>query len=183
MFKRGSILMVGLAALVPVMFLAGCETGNAPDVTTHYDQFSGLRTDLMGENLLEAGDKPRELVWLNASRVYETYSKYTYYLEVTYMAREEVGLLGINPGQSLVLVVDGETIPLSGSGSLNTEEKPKKGLVEERAIYKVNKPVLQKIAIARKVKVTIKGRNGLIERQFNEENFDRFRKFVTNYAL
>src|SRR5262245_6305651 len=113
------------------IFCAGCATEQPPDLATHVDQFSGLRTDLLSDNLLDTGDQPRELVWLNASRVFESDRKYIFYLEVTYMAREEVGLLDINPGQSLTLVIDGETIPVSGNGSLGPGKKSKDNLVQE----------------------------------------------------
>lgn len=162
---------------------SGCASGPAPDLTTHVDQFSGLRTDLLSDNLLDTGDQPRELVWLNASRVFESERKYIYYLEVTYMAREEVGLLDINPGQSLTLIIDGETVPISGSGSLGPGKKSKDNLVQETALYKVSKILLQKIAIGRNVKVAIQGRQGLVERQLSQENIDKFQRFVTRYAL
>lgn len=172
-----------LVVLAGIVVMVGCATTPAPDVTTHYDNVSGLRTDLMSDNLLPAGDHPRELVWLNASRVYHTTSRYNYYLEVTYMARKEVGLLEIPPGQSLTLVVDGETIPLTGTGSLDSEKETKEGLVQETAIYKTSRLVLQKISIAKKVNVAVKGKNGLVERDFADENLDKFRRFVTNFAL
>lgn len=162
---------------------AGCATSPSSDLATHVDQFSGLRTDLLSDNLLDTGDEPRELVWLNASRVFESDRKYIYYLEVTYMAREEVGLLDINPGPSLTLIIDGETLAVSGSGSLAPGKKSKDNLVQETAIYKVSKILLQKIAIGRNVKVAIQGRHGLVERQLTQENIDKFQRFVTRYAL
>ena len=164
-------------------FVAGCATYHPSDVTSHYDTISGLRTDLMDGNLLDGGAEPREIVWLNASRVYEDYQSYTYYLEVLYIARPEVGYLDIPPGQNLVLTIDKETIPLQGSGSMNSRKTTREGLLRESAIFKTSKLVLQKIAIATNVKVTIEGDNGLIEREFNDENFDRFKRFVTLYAL
>jgi uncharacterized beta-barrel protein YwiB (DUF1934 family) len=154
-----------------------------PDVTTHVDQFSGLRTDLLEDNLLDSGADPRELVWLNASRVFENERHYVYYLEATYMAREEVGLLEISPGQSLVLKIDGQILPLTGTGSFEMNRKARRGLVQETAIYKVDKILMQKLAIGRNTQVTLKGKNGLVERQFNQENIDKFQRFVTRYAL
>ena len=162
---------------------SGCFTYDAPDVTTHYDQFSGLRTDLLEDNLLDTGSEPRELLWLNASRVFNSSTEYVYYLEVTYMAREGVGYLGISPGESLVLKLDEETLPLRGTGSMNTSKELKDGLVQETSIYKVSKLVLQKISVAQAVEVQVKGRNGLVERKFTPDNFDKFRRFVTRYAL
>lgn len=170
------MLSVGLAGW-------GCSTYKPADVTTHYDQFSGLRTDLLEDNLLETGQEPRELLWLNASRVFKSSTQYDYYLEVTYMAREEVGYLGISPGESLILKLDDEELPLRGTGSLNTSKAPQDGLVQETSIYKVSKLLMQKVSVAQVVEVRVKGRNGLVERKFTPENFDKFRRFVTRYAL
>jgi len=181
--RKGKQVKNVFVALPVLFFLAGCVSTPAPDVTSYYDQISGLHTDLLSDNLLETGEDPRELVWLNASRIEQSRSRRSYYLEVTYMARGEVGHLEIAPGESLTLVIDDETIRLSGSGSFDTREETKDGLVQERAIYKVSKLILQKISIAKTVKVSIRGKNGLVERDFTEVNFDRFRRFVTNYAL
>ena len=163
--------------------MAGCATQPAPDVTSYRDAITGLRTDLLSDNLLESGDAPRELLWLNVSRVFQNGREYDYYLEVTYMAREEVGLLEIPPGASLTLVMDGETVLLSGSGSVNGSKPAKDGVVQESAIYKTTKLLLQKISIASEVQVAVKGQNGLVEREFSEENLSKFQRFVTRYGL
>lgn len=177
------IAWLGTCLVTLVLGGSGCSTYQPPDVTTHHDRVTGLRTDLLDDNLLDTGDQPRELVWLNASRIFRPQGNYEYYLEVTYMAREEVGLLVIEPGETLTIVAEQETIRLRGSGSVSETEEPENGVVKETALYKVSKLVMQKIAIARTVTVTLKGRNGLVERQFNPENFDKFRRFVTRYAL
>jgi len=163
--------------------LVGCATPPAPDVTTHRDALTGLRTDLLSDNLLEAGESPRELLWLNASRVYQSANQYDYYLEVTYMAREEVGLLEIPPGSTLTLLIDGEAVTLSGSGSVNQPKAAKSGVVQEMAIYKASKLLLQKLSIAQTVRVVVKGQNGLVERDFSAGNIGNFQRFVTRYAL
>jgi len=163
--------------------LAGCATEPPPDVTTHVDQATGLRTDLMGENLLEAEGQPRELVWLNASRVYRNFNQAQYYLEVQYMAREEAGYLEIPAGDTLTVVADGQTLTFSGTGSANMRKPYKKELVRETAIYPATRVQLQKIALAKDVDVKIRGNKGLIEREFKKENHERFRQFVTRFAL
>ena len=153
------------------------------DVTTHRDVITGQRTDLLSDNLLEAGDSPREVIWLNASRVFLNRSQYEYYLELTYMAREAVGLLEIAPGPSLTLTLDGEAITLSSTGSVEESAQAGEGLVRETAIYRVSKLLLQKISIAQEVQVAVQGENGLVEREFSEENLGKFQRFVTRYAL
>jgi hypothetical protein len=99
------------------------------------------------------------------------------------MARQEAGPLEIMPGDSLTLIIDGEKITFSGTGSLDSQKETKEGLMQETAIFKTSKLVLQKISIAQEVKVRVRGKNGLVERDFNEENFDKFRRFVTKFAL
>jgi hypothetical protein len=158
----------------------GCAT-DAPDVTAYYDPVSGLRTDLM-ENQLPSSDQPRELLWLNASRVPNGFKAYRYFLEVRYMATEQAGWLEIRPGESLTLIVDGQTMKFDGSGSLNMRKESKKGIVRESAIYEVTREQLRRIASAKNVVVQVRGANGLIERQFKLENFQRFQRFVSMAA-
>lgn len=177
MMKNGAAWVLG------AVLLAGCASQPPPDVTTYVDQSTGLRTDLMGENLLEGKGEPRELVWLNASRVYRNYSDANYYLEMQYMAREDAGFLEVPAGETLTITIDGQPIKFSGSGSANMRKPYKKELVREVAIYPATRIQLQKIALGKDVKVQIRGSNGLIEREFSKENQERFRQFVTRFAL
>jgi hypothetical protein len=172
-----------LGLVCGLILLAGCASEPAPNVTSYYDQASGLRTDLLGDNMLETKGPPREVVWLNASRVFRNYRDAQYYLEVQYMARKEAGFLEIPPGETLTLVLDGQPLKFSGSGSSSMRKPHKDEFVIEKAIYPSTRVQLQKIAIAKDVKVQIRGNNGLVEREFNQENTERFRNFVTRFAL
>ena len=166
--------------LTALALLAGCAT-RPPDVATDYSSVSGLRTDLMSENILEtAQEPPREVVWLNASRVFKNYRNKDskYYLEVNYMARTETGWLDIPLGNTLTLVADGQEMRFIGNGSFNKRKTPKKGFVSEAALYEVTRPQLQQIADAKEIKARIKGDNGLVERDFAPDNFRRFREFL-----
>jgi len=151
-------------------------------VSTYIDPVMGNRTDLLSDNLLETPGPPRELVWLNASRIFKSDFESQFYHEVSYMARKEVGYLDILPGEMLTIIADGKAMKFDGSGSLNTRKPYKKELVRENAIFPATRQALQKIAAAQQVKVKIKGNNGLIERDFAPENSDRFRKFVSTFA-
>ena len=137
----------------------------------------------MGENLLEAPGQTRELVWLNASRVYRNPRDAQYYLEVQYMARADVGYLEIPSGETLTLVLNGRSMKFSGTGSANTRQPYQKELVRETAIYPATRVQLQTIALATNATVEIRGINGLVQRRFSEENVKRFRHFVTRFAL
>jgi len=170
-----------LLAAAATAFLPGCAT-HAPDVSSYYDQATGLRTDLM-ENELEAPGQPREIVWLNASRVFHNSKTSELFLEASYMAMKERGYLEIPPGKTLTVIADGKPMMFDGTGSSNMRKAYKKDFVRETALYPVSRADLQKIANARNVKVQIKGANGLIEREFKAENFQRIRKFVSYYAV
>ena len=165
-----------LLQFAALLLLAGCAT-KAPEVTTVYDPL-GKRTDLL-ENELQSPGQPREIVWLNASRDWKNFDQAAYYLEVEYMARNEVGYLEIPPGPSLTVIADGQPLKFDGAGSSNLRKPYNKEIVRERAIYPTTKKALQKIALAKQVKVQIKGNRGLVERDFAKDNIDRFRKFVS----
>src|SRR5882672_11467574 len=104
--KAYGILFVTILTLV-----TGCKT-TPHDVATNFDPITGARTDLMSENILETPQNPpREVVWLNASRLENKYWNRKggkYYLEVNYMARTDTGYLDIPVGTTLVLTVDGK---------------------------------------------------------------------------
>jgi hypothetical protein len=171
-------LLVSVAA---ACLMAGCAR-TLPPVGTYTD-LSGLRTDLLeGNRLPSPVNPPREIVWLNASRIYKTPSDSVYYLEVEYMAKVEAGLLDIPYGETLTLVLDGKPMKFTGAGSMNLRKESSEGIVRERALYQVNREDLQKIASAKKVEVQIKGTKGLVVREFDEENHKRFRLFVITYA-
>ena len=160
--------------------LAGCAT-TQPDVTTYVDPYTRARTDLMAENMLEGPEPIREIVWLNASRMFQNQKEYQYYLEVDYMARAESGFLEIPPGETLVIIADGQELKFSGSGSLNAR-KERKEEVSERAIYVATGRQLRTIASAESVKISILGRNGMVQRTFTPANTERFRHFVQAYV-
>lgn len=172
-------------ALLALGLVAGCKT-QQPAVQTHYDSFSGLRTDLLSDNILPTPGDPREVVWLNAARVFQNNRDAIYRLEVSYVARDEVGLLEIPAGQTLTLIVDGQPLKFQGIGSSNTRKQFKKSgqpFVSEDALYAATRADLQRIASARQVKVQVRGTKGLIDRDFGPENFQKFREFVTRAAL
>lgn len=168
--------LLGLVAIL----LAGCAT-QRPSVTTYIDPVTRARTDLMSENMLETPEPIREIVWLNASRMFRNARNYQYYLEVDYMARRETGFLEIPPGETLVIVADGQELKFTGSGSLNSRKELKEE-VTERAIYAASGEQLRTIANAEKVEVSIRGRSGMVQRTFTPENTQRFRQFVGKYV-
>src|SRR5207237_7485561 len=100
------------------------------------------------------------------------------YLQVDYMARAETGYLEIPVGTTLLLTVNGQEMDFTGNGSFNKRKSKQKGFVNETALYEVTYTQLGQIANAKQVKVRVKGRNGIVERDFAPENFKRFQDFV-----
>jgi hypothetical protein len=178
--KINSMKRYGILSTLLLTLFAGCQTA-PPDVTTNFDPITGSRTDLMSENILETTQNPpREVVWLNASRLDSSYwkRKGAFYLEVMYQALTDTGYLDIPFGTTLLLNVDGKEMGFTGNGSYNKRKSSKKGYVIESALYEVKRPELEAIANAKHVKVKIKGNNGIVEREFSPENFERFRQFL-----
>ena len=169
-----------LFSLMAVAVIAGCASGPKRDVYSDRGAFRpGI--DLIMQNELDSGAKPTELIWLNASRIHQGPWDATYYLEVRYEALPQTGWLGLGPGETLELTVDGETIRFSGMGGLSERTQTSAGTFLEHALYEASPDSLRKIARAREVKVDIKGRTRTIHREFNEANTEQFRTFVLNY--
>lgn len=162
------------AVFTLVFFTSGC--GTTPEVTSYVNPITGRRTDVLAENLLEAPGQSREMLWLNAYRDFSDQYRFKYYLEVIYGAREEAGYLDISPGRSLTIVADGNEMNFAGLGSLSKDEE--KGALFETARYEATADDIYRISRARQVNVRLTGRNGIVERQFSVENFDKFRKFA-----
>lgn len=175
------LIVKQIFCLALLLFVAGCATTSVPPVATHYDPYTKVRTDIIPENLLDQDGPAREMVWLNASRVFYNLQDFDYFLEVHYEALAETGLLDISPGESLVIIADDQELKFKGHGSANFR-KEKGNLVSEDAVYMAGPDQLGAIARAKAVKVKVIGRNGLVERDFRPENFEKFQKFVAHYV-
>jgi len=159
--------------------LAGCAAPTKTDVYTYRNDV-GRGIDLIMDNELESATDKSCLIWLNASRVRgETFGG-RYYLEVRYEALGTTGWLDIRSGETLNLSIDGTTHGFRGPGSLNTRRETGETVVEN-AIYQTTEEVLRKLARAKQVHVTIRGKSRIIERDFRPENTRKFRNFVLTY--
>ena len=171
--------------LAACCLVAGCAV-QPPPAATYYDPVTGARTDV-SENLLATEGQPREVIWLNAFRDFKGgRGQSSYYFEVQYIAPGDVGYLDIPPGQTLTVIADGQPTTFESNGSLNRRRAFRREgaeFVREDAFYPISQHDLQKIASAQKVKVQIKGNNGLVEREFRPENFERIKAFVAKAGL
>ena len=155
------------------MLLSGC--GTTSDVTSYTHPITGRRTDLMSPTLLES-ESGREMLWLNAYRDFQSRYEARMYMEAIYGANKEGGYLDILPGRSLTIIADGNELNLSGLGTL--ERKEDGNAVFESARYEITEDDLDQIVSAAKVTVQLRGRNGLVVREFGPENFESFRRFA-----
>ena len=128
-------------ALLAVAFLAGFAS--TPEVTTYVDPNTNQRTDLLSENELPSpgGGQPREIIWLNASRMPVSRTKFQTYLEVMYAANAESRTCltrSLNVGDSPKLVLMG--IMLTNSpiiGSSSTRLRPAIGVPTRMSFWPV----------------------------------------------
>jgi hypothetical protein len=164
------------ASMVIASFLFSTGCGSTPQVTSWTNPVTGRRTDVMGDNLLDAPGETREMLWLNAYREVLSPQKQLFHLQVIYGARQEAGYLEINPGRSLSILVDGHELSFSGLGSLDRDER--KGALFETARYDATADDISRIASASKVVVRVTGRHGIVVREFGPENHENFRKFA-----
>jgi hypothetical protein len=165
---------MGASVILGAALLSGC--GTTPEVTSYVNPISGRRTDVLGENLLDLPGQNREMLWLNAYRDFENQYRFKYYLEVIYGAREEAGYLDIGPGRTLTITADSYEMNFTGLGTLDKSED--KGAVFEKARYEATADDIYRISRANKVTVRVTGQNGIIVRDFAEENLEKFRKFA-----
>ena len=70
-----------LFPLAGCLALAGCATGLKTDVYTYRNDMGGPGIDFIVDNELYSGEKPSELVWLNASRIRQGAWDAQYYLK------------------------------------------------------------------------------------------------------
>ena len=168
-----------LLALVVVLVATGCgtttQTGNT---VTYRDAATGPDMDLLLDNLLESQEDRSYLVWLNAVRSRDGAWDAKYYLEARYQGASDAGFMEIGPGDALVLTVDGQTMRFRGPGSQENRKVLGNGQFVENAVFEVKADDLRRIAKAKDVKVQINGDRRRMYREFNAENFQKFRSFV-----
>jgi hypothetical protein len=168
--------------LLTAALLAGCAT--SPEVTTYTDPLTNQRTDLLSENelVVPGQDQPREVVWLNASRLPKDRNSYNIYLEVTSAVKMGTDPVDIYPGRTLTIIADGKEMKFSGLGSSN-HRREKDGILYETALYEAQRSDIDAIAAASKVTVLVQGKAVLIERDFAADNFERFKQFAAQISV
>jgi hypothetical protein len=168
-----------LTILAAVFLLAGCGTTTPTGSTyTVRDSMTGPDMDVTLDNLIESAEDRSYQVQLNPIRVREGAWDARYYLEARYAGASDAGYMEIEPGDSLILTVDGETLRFRGAGSGDNRKMTGEGHHVENALYRCKADDLRKIAKAKDVKVQLNGNKRRLYREFKEENFQKFRSFV-----
>ncbi len=166
------------ALVILAGFLAGCASQYKP-LTSYYDDFTRSKYDMTSANLLTVGATPGTDVWFDATRVQDRNGQTKYFLGVRYESAS--GPLNIEPGETLIVTVDGQDVRYSGMGSEAMREKIKGNIHRESTQYLVKVEDIRRIAEARQVKVVVKGKEGSVQRDFSQENLNVFKNFAGAY--
>ena len=162
-----------------VVLLAGCAAGPRYHVETIEDKFDGHVIDRMGLNSIVGTP-----LSLNAQRYADKKGTVQYSLIVSYVQREQ--WLFIEPGETLVFLVDGERLGLvTRNGSRDHREvKAIMGTVldTERAWYDITLEDLRRVANAGEVLLKLQGRARWIEARLTPGNLANLKRFLEEYG-
>jgi hypothetical protein len=84
----------------------------------------------------------------------------------------------IPPGDSLIITVDGQSLRFRSAGSGDNRKVLGNGQFLENALFEAKADDLRRIAKAKDVKVQVNGNQRRMYRDFQADNFQRFRSFV-----
>jgi len=156
----------------------GCST-TAPSLLTRQDEFTGDNMGLLTDNLLTGKTTANAQVWLNASRIVRKTGVILFFLEIH--TESTIGALNIEPGETLIITVDGQELRYDGIGSAHSR-KASNGKYTEDAIYRLTSGDIRKIASAKSVFVKVIGSKTFVESSFSAENIQKFADFVKTYV-
>lgn len=165
--------------LVMAALLGGCAKPDRQGLYTHYDNINGDTVDLIADNKLTVPNESGGELWLNASRMNQVNGIKLYHLEVHFVSN--VGWIQIEPGDTLVLTIDGVERKYESTGSANFRKSTNKGVFTEDAIYRVGPEDIRRIAAAKTINVKVFGVKGSVSRDFEASNIEKFKAFVTTY--
>jgi hypothetical protein len=162
-------------------FLLGCASGPASyKVRTYADDFAGVTTwRLEGNTVTDTiqGDHYVR-VEFDVQKTLLPDSVASYSIMIGYLSSDWLFIAG---GESLVMLVDGERIGLTGEGSAPFRQVGSGGVVSELAFYPVSRELLGKIGGARDIRIKVIGENFSIERGLSQDNIGNVRKFFVEH--
>lgn len=164
-----------ITILTVLLVLMGCGSQVAVIETVDEEFYDSRINKMTGNALIETPPSGVDSVELNAERYTSAEGTILYNLVVEYSSSD---WLFVKEGESLILIVDGQRIGLKGKGSGPHRDIAYGGRRTEKAWYGVSLDILKMITNAETVKVTIIGSRRSIDRDFTQENFENFRRFV-----
>lgn len=165
-----------LAAICAVVLLNGCFYA----VTTTTDDFSQTTMTGMRNNRLPRLWSYPATVELNVYRHGPAAGLQS--LLNLCLSWQAPTWLFIEKGESLIFLLDGERMALSGDGSTGSRNVMSGGGVLEFAWYRITPQQLYRLARASKVRVKIRGSKGSPTPRFSEINQQRFRDFYDQHV-
>jgi hypothetical protein len=159
--------------LTVLLLLAACAPRYG--VVQRADPFERVTVRRMRGDLLGGPGAGADWVALNAEETRPAGDTARYALVVDYRTQGE--WLEIRPGESLLLLVDGDRVALSGPGSTRARSE---GAAARREVarYPASGELMRRIAAARDVRVRLVGRRYHVDRAFTRTNVARFRGFL-----
>lgn len=186
LFGNGKPGMKFLPLLTLAILVGGCvapeDFGGARKPSHNVDEFTGETTDTV--HTAPIGGLTSELkaparITLSLIRTVSKSGETNAMLRVNYKGlRPSGGWLFIEPGESLIFLIDGETIALrTTEGSARFREVGDGGVVYETAYYPFSLKLADRIASASSVKMRLKGTSSFMDKPFNEGNLKSFGDF------
>lgn len=170
------VLLLTIVLLPAIAYSANYENVDQFKQSKHYE--TGDWGGFKGENELEGG----LFLSLVPGKTILKDNTTKYQLKIRWTGPE---LLLINHAQ-LILLVDGERITLDPSKTysqhlIDTEITSDNNDVFERVDYDVEKELIEKIAIAKKVECALYSPKGRVERFLDKKNKKQFKEFIKNF--
>jgi hypothetical protein len=144
----------------------------------HCDDVSGKTVCVMTGNALRPFSPRYPLLTLGIVSEMDKDGSLRYFLRTVFV--NEGQWLNIGRHSSLRITFDGESVVLRGAGSEKNRYTGQDKKIYEVALFGVSAPVVQKIAAARTVLVSLQG-DFLLEKNFGTVNTLYFRQFVQHY--
>ena len=182
-----------VACLLPAL-LSACATARGPlpvpegllqedpfdaRYKVHCDTVSGKTVCVMTGNALRPFSPRYPLLTLGAISETDKDGAQRFFLRTVFVNERQ--WLNIGRRSTLRLVVDGEPVELRGAGSEGSRYVGEDQKLYEVALFGVPAALVQKIATARSVDVSLQG-DFLVEKRFGGVNTLYFRQFVQHYV-
>jgi hypothetical protein len=173
LFNYNNPLRLCILSLLITLFLTSC----ASHLISFRDEETNAYITRMRGNRLAGGFTSVEL---NAQK-FEKEGNLSYSLIIVYSGP---AYLNIDPGKSLVLIIDGERHEITGSGSGKHREFVSFGLVEETAYYHdIDPDLIRRISQAKKIDVELHYSTKALKRYLTTKNINRFKEFYNTYIV